>query len=76
MSVRKEKNLAPWPPEEGKKTKKKTRNFDHLYLTNGYCEFNEICCVACSAVTIQNPSAFDKGSLSYASVKIAFLFFL
>ena len=65
--------------EEEKKTKKKTRLFDQPYLTNGTCELNEICYVACyrwRALIMQKLCAFDKGSWSYACVKIAFLLFL
>ena len=46
-----------------KKTKLK-QNFERLYLANGCCEFNQICCVAYptwGTATMQKWYALEKG---------------
>ena len=62
-----------------KKMKKLKQTFERSYPANGYCKFNQICCVACPTwrtVVMQKLCALEKGPWSYAHVKKLFSFFL
>ena len=58
--------------------KKLKQNFEHPYLANGRCEFNQICCVVYptwQTAIVQKLDAVEKGPWSYAHVKKLFCFF-
>ena len=62
-----------------KKTKKLKQTFACPYLTNGCCEFNQMCCVAyptLGTATMQKWCVLEKGPWSYACMKKLGFFFL